>query len=200
MAEKLAARPTAFPSFSKIRIDVLCKRIQTILLSSPPTRQSNLLQPGGTVLVKRFPTDAGNHLESLSASKVSVYQHIGNDQYRLIYDRTLSQRQAVLTTPFSLLNRGRLPPIPRTLSRCQTVRRWSGPTLFSITAYHGTPHKVDRFRLDKIGTGRSAQAYGWGLYFAEQQPSCGGYQSRIAGAQWVDKAGRPRTAIEVEAV
>ena len=34
-------------------------------------------------------------------------------------------------------------------------------------AYHGTPHKVDRFRTDKIGTGEGAQAYGWGLYFAE---------------------------------
>jgi hypothetical protein len=42
-----------------------------------------------------------------------------------------------------------------------------GPTLFSVTAYHGTPHKVDKFSLEKIGTGEGAQAYGWGLYFAE---------------------------------
>jgi hypothetical protein len=34
-------------------------------------------------------------------------------------------------------------------------------------AHHGTPHKVDKFSLDKIGTGEGVQAYGWGLYFAE---------------------------------
>ncbi len=34
-------------------------------------------------------------------------------------------------------------------------------------AYHGTPHKIARFSADKIGTGEGAQAYGHGLYFAE---------------------------------
>jgi hypothetical protein len=37
----------------------------------------------------------------------------------------------------------------------------------SINAYHGTPHKVDKFTTTKIGTGEGAQAYGWGLYFAQ---------------------------------
>ena len=64
-------------------------------------------------------------------------------------------------------------------------------------AYHGTPHKVDKFSLDKIGTGEGAQAYGWGLYFAEEKQVAEGYQSRIAGAQWVDKAGRSRSALEI---
>src|SRR5690606_21348765 len=39
----------------------------------------------------------------------------------------------------------------------------AGPALFASYAYHGTPHKVDRFSTDKIGTGEGAQAYGWGL-------------------------------------
>ena len=34
-------------------------------------------------------------------------------------------------------------------------------------AYHGSPHKFDKFSLDKIGTGEGAQAYGHGLYLAE---------------------------------
>ncbi|MDF0750270.1 hypothetical protein NLU14_08510 [Marinobacter sp. 71-i] len=33
-------------------------------------------------------------------------------------------------------------------------------------AYHGTPHKFDKFSLEAMGTGEGAQAYGWGLYFA----------------------------------
>lgn len=35
------------------------------------------------------------------------------------------------------------------------------------TVYHGSPHKFDAFDLSKIGTGEGAQAYGHGLYFAE---------------------------------
>lgn len=48
-----------------------------------------------------------------------------------------------------------------------------GPTMFSIKAYHATPHKVDKFSLSKIGTGEGAQAFGWGLYFAENEAISG---------------------------
>jgi hypothetical protein len=41
------------------------------------------------------------------------------------------------------------------------------PAGLAIKAYHGTPHKFDRFDMSKIGTGEGAQAYGHGLYFAE---------------------------------
>lgn len=51
-----------------------------------------------------------------------------------------------------------------------------GIVLFSSTAYHGTPHKVKRFSLSKIGTGEGAQAYGWGLYFAEAMKVAEEYQ------------------------
>lgn len=34
-------------------------------------------------------------------------------------------------------------------------------------AYHGSPYKFDKFSLDKIGTGEGAQAYGHGVYLAE---------------------------------
>lgn len=36
-----------------------------------------------------------------------------------------------------------------------------------LRAYHSSPFEFDRFQLEKIGTGEGAQAYGWGLYFAE---------------------------------
>ena len=31
--------------------------------------------------------------------------------------------------------------------------------------FHGSPHLFNKFRMDKIGTGEGAQAYGHGLYF-----------------------------------
>ena len=49
-----------------------------------------------------------------------------------------------------------------------------------IKAYHGSPHRFDRFDMSKIGTGEGAQAYGHGLYFAESPDVAAGYQERLA--------------------
>lgn len=51
----------------------------------------------------------------------------------------------------------------------------SGP----IRAYHGSPHDFDKFSLDKIGTGEGAQAYGHGLYFAENEGVARGYRQAL---------------------
>ena len=41
------------------------------------------------------------------------------------------------------------------------------PAMGAVTAWHGSPHKFDKFDMSKIGTGEGAQAYGHGLYLAE---------------------------------
>ena len=48
-----------------------------------------------------------------------------------------------------------------------------------IKAYHGSPHDFDRFDLSKIGTGEGAQAYGHGLYFAENEAVAQGYKQAL---------------------
>jgi hypothetical protein len=48
-----------------------------------------------------------------------------------------------------------------------------------ITAYHGSPHSFDRFDMSKIGTGEGAQAYGRGLYFAENEDVAQGYRDTL---------------------
>ena len=48
-----------------------------------------------------------------------------------------------------------------------------------IEAWHGSPHKFDKFSLEKIGTGEGAQAYGHGLYFAEAPDVARGYRDAI---------------------
>lgn len=45
-----------------------------------------------------------------------------------------------------------------------------------IRAYHGSPHSFDKFLIDKIGTGEGAQAYGRGLYFAENEDVAKSYR------------------------
>ena len=46
-----------------------------------------------------------------------------------------------------------------------------------IRAYHGSPHSFDRFDISKIGTGEGAQAYGHGLYFAENPTVASSYKN-----------------------
>jgi hypothetical protein len=51
--------------------------------------------------------------------------------------------------------------------------------------YHGSPHKFDRFDSSKIGTGEGAQAYGHGLYLAENPKVAEAYQNAgIGNIDW----------------
>lgn len=52
---------------------------------------------------------------------------------------------------------------------------------FYQSAFHGTPHKFDKFSLHHIGTGEGAQSYGWGLYFASKKEVAEGYREQLAG-------------------
>jgi len=45
-----------------------------------------------------------------------------------------------------------------------------------IEAFHGSPHKFDKFSTANIGTGEGAQAYGHGLYFADSEDVARGYK------------------------
>lgn len=49
-----------------------------------------------------------------------------------------------------------------------------------IRAYHGSPHSFDRFDISKIGTGEGAQAYGHGLYFAEDPRVARTYHNQLS--------------------
>ena len=52
-----------------------------------------------------------------------------------------------------------------------------GKTL--LEAWHGSPHKFDKFSMDSIGSGEGAQAYGHGLYFTDSEDIARGYKSKL---------------------
>jgi hypothetical protein len=54
------------------------------------------------------------------------------------------------------------------------------PVESKIVAYHGSPHDFEKFNSDKIGTGEGAQAYGHGLYFAENPTIARSYANGLA--------------------
>lgn len=86
------------------------------------------------------------------------------------------------TSPEQIFQRIMDKEFRRLVSEEEVQRRAKGPAL--QVAYHGTPHKWTpepgfphgRPRLDKIGTGEGAQAYGWGWYSAEAEGTAKSYQ------------------------
>jgi hypothetical protein len=50
----------------------------------------------------------------------------------------------------------------------------------SLQLYHGSPHDFEQFDISKIGTGEGAQAYGHGLYFAEDETVAGHYRTALS--------------------
>ena len=68
------------------------------------------------------------------------------------------------------------------------------PVMSELDVYHGTPHRfpateanpLGEFDASKIGTGEGAQAYGHGIYYAENPNVAKGYQENLAtgGRDW----------------
>jgi hypothetical protein len=71
-----------------------------------------------------------------------------------------------------------------------------------IKAYHGSPHDFDRFDITKIGTGEGAQAYGHGLYFAENEGVAKAYRDALGNWDTTIKslAGRNLTPDDTKAI
>ena len=63
--------------------------------------------------------------------------------------------------------------------------------------WHGSPHKFDKFDASKIGTGEGAQAYGHGLYLAEDRGIADVYRKKLTG---VDGApvGSPNDSLQMK--
>jgi hypothetical protein len=59
------------------------------------------------------------------------------------------------------------------------------PGLMGATAYHGTPHTIrGKFDISKVGTGEGAQAYGHGMYFAENPAVAKMYQAALSDTKY----------------
>lgn len=53
------------------------------------------------------------------------------------------------------------------------------PQPMRLDVYHGSPYKFEKFDASKIGTGEGAQAYGHGIYVAENPEVAQGYREKL---------------------
>jgi hypothetical protein len=63
-----------------------------------------------------------------------------------------------------------------TLNPRKLAAALSTPRIAEMTVYHGSPHTFENFDASKIGTGEGAQAYGHGIYVAENPVVAGSYK------------------------
>lgn len=70
---------------------------------------------------------------------------------------------------------------PEQAKSIQNKGTWNpdDPRILYQPAYHGTPHRFDKFTLDHIGSGEGAQAHGWGLYFAADKAVSEEYRKNL---------------------
>lgn len=110
----------------------------------------------------------------------------------------INAMQRLMTTPYEVLAGGPSPAFDQavadSLALSGTVTGGSAmipkpanAMAMGIKAFHGSPHSFDKFSTGKIGTGEGAQAYGHGLYFAENEGVAQGYRKALAYKQIKDK-------------
>ncbi len=69
----------------------------------------------------------------------------------------------------------------KTAKRGQMAGKIAGPVGSELQpAWHGTPHKFDKFSTEHIGSGEGAQAFGWGLYFAGKKGVAEYYRDKLS--------------------
>lgn len=71
-------------------------------------------------------------------------------------------------------------PEERTMGNAALAGLGLLPFVPAMTVFHGTPHLFNKFDSSKIGTGEGAQAYGHGLYFAENRGVAEDYARQLA--------------------
>ena len=73
-------------------------------------------------------------------------------------------------------------PDPLIAAAGDAVAKFRAPTEKQpgVIAFHGSGADFDEFKLEKIGTGEGAQAYGYGLYFAEKEDIAKFYKDTVS--------------------
>ena len=150
-----------------------------------------------SLLSKMDPRDTANALATAQSEAVAgigsnmlpgVGDLVGLAQDANMYWSDPASRRA---RNYLLTGLGALPFLPALASLGKTTR--NVPTSFGneagMVAYHGSPHDFDAFDMSKIGTGEGAQAYGHGLYVAENKGVAGSYARTLGDINITAKEG-----------
>lgn len=114
----------------------------------------------------------GGVLERRAGSRAATVRQ--ETEQRLSTLRTVQESRVALNEAIGgLANDGEIRLSPNATEPMARIQE-------EIIAYHGSPHRFDKFSVDKIGTGEGAQVFGRGLYFAESAEVARKYRDDLA--------------------
>ena len=123
--------------------------------------------------------------EGMNALQMASFAPGLGDAAGLLGDAQYLYQNPEERTPlnYGLSAAGALPFVPS-----MAAMKAMAPGLLGMTAFHGSPHrflptaknKLGEFDSTKIGTGEGAQAYGHGIYLAEQKRVAGDYKTKLS--------------------
>lgn len=113
---------------------------------------------------------------------VEIRRNLTNELSAASRDDEASQANADLYSRYLYTLGKRLKISPKELHKMR-VEKAEGDRvnpLYNQSVWHGSPHKFDKFSLEHIGSGEGAQAFGWGLYFADNKEVSEYYRKKLA--------------------
>jgi hypothetical protein len=113
-------------------------------------------------------TDAQAKIDALNAKIESLEK--GKRQY---------ENKGKKTKPLTSVEKRVLDSLEK-LKNDAIARLTKVPDSLKMVAWHGSPHRFDKFDISKIGTGEGAQAYGHGLYFTDKESIADHYKNKLA--------------------
>ena len=130
-----------------------------------------------------MPADIGQQMANLAQGNPGnvLGQPQGMDQIRGLLGRPTSDAQDV--------GEAIGPPMKLAAKAAGLLSGKIPAMLAAHIAYHGSPYQFDKFDMSKIGTGEGAQAYGHGLYFAENPAIAQVYRDALSKSEMVDANG-----------
>jgi len=105
--------------------------------------------------------------------------------FRTLPQQLVANQQALDKTMSGVMKTDLLGrPNPNYYPEAMTEFSQMMPNFMGATAWHGTPHTIKgKFDISKVGTGEGAQAYGHGMYFAENPAVATEYKEAISSAK-----------------
>jgi len=108
------------------------------------------------------------------------------EHFRTLPQQLATNQQAMDNTMASMYKTDMATGQPNPNYRPEAMNEFTQmmPMVGALTAWHGTPHKIlGKFDISKVGTGEGAQAYGHGMYFAENPAVAKEYQKIVQGPE-----------------
>jgi hypothetical protein len=153
------------------------------LLNTPTKVQQFLTNPQaflGLLGQNRLPNATG-----FAAGATGLPMQTGSvlDPNQVAYERGYSSGEpvgyAAMASPMLVPAARALAPKAGQMAENYMMQQGMMPT---AVAYHGTPHTIQgKFDINKVGTGEGAQAYGHGMYFAENPKVATEYRKSLSG-------------------